>query len=168
MITGFGKDTVLDSIKRKLLKSYPVPENSSAQSRIQRTRGSHEKTPGGRSCHRQKRQSEIHFLSFILFLSFYWVSCVISTHTVNRHINTHTHTRHQSNSSICVWVCFSWRPLRSTGPAEEATCQPCSSSSTREPSSPTETRLVRTLDLKDSLLSENKIRSSTEYLSPHV
>lgn len=46
----------------------------------------------------------------------------------------------QSVSCVNVW--FSWKPQRSTGPAEEEAFQPCSSSWTREPRSPTETRLV--------------------------
>lgn len=41
---------------------------------------------------------------------------------------------------VCVCVCYSWRPQLSTGPAEEEACQPCSSSWTKEPSSPTGTR----------------------------
>lgn len=34
----------------------PVPQNSPAQSLVQRSRGGHEKTPGGRSRHRDQRQ----------------------------------------------------------------------------------------------------------------
>lgn len=41
-----------------IMKSCPVPENGSAQSVLQRTRGRREKTAGGRSRHRQKRQGE--------------------------------------------------------------------------------------------------------------
>ena len=49
---------VLELLKRTLFKSCPVPENRSAQSLVQRTRGGHETTPGGRRCHWQKRQGE--------------------------------------------------------------------------------------------------------------
>lgn len=104
----------------------PVPENSSAQSLLQRTRGGHEETPGGRSDHREERQGDS--FSFFLCLSF-----------------PNTHPVHESNSLVCVCVCSSWRPRPSTGPAEEAACRPYSSSSTREPNSPPETRLVHIL-----------------------
>lgn len=52
------------------------------------------------------------------------------------------HTHRIVLTRVCV---FSWRPQRSTGPAGEAACRPCSSSWIEEPSSPPETRLVEDL-----------------------
>lgn len=52
------------------------------------------------------------------------------------------HTHRIVLTGVCV---FSWRPQRSTGPAGEAACRPCSSSWIEEPSSPPETRLVEDL-----------------------
>lgn len=54
----------------------------------------------------------------------------------------HTHRIILTRWAVCV---FSWRPQRSTGPAGEAACRPCSSSWIEEPSSPPETRLVEEL-----------------------
>lgn len=90
-----------------------VSENSSAQSFLQRSRGCHEKAAGGWSLHGQKGQGE-----------------------------SREELEDEWNQFLtCVNVCFSWKPQRSTGPAEEEAFQPCSSSWTREPSSPTGTRL---------------------------